>query len=285
MKSSAIHRCRPPVGALAFGTMLLISTGLMAEQKGSPLNSRDEQFVQHEAATGALTVQFGELGARKAQSTDVKAFASMIVTEHTKLNAELIQMAANKGVDIPTAVDSQKANTLEKLEKATGAEFDKLFLAELQNGHKQCVSSLEEASKKSQDEDLKKWVDRTLPLLRKHHTRINELSSSVMAQMPPEAHKMARQGAADGTDLTPLDQGSSRYDTETTAKIRREILASGKMSITAQNVKIITSNGRVTLRGPVNTPEEKRLIGELAARHVSPTQLDNFLEVPTTTRP
>jgi osmotically-inducible protein OsmY len=42
------------------------------------------------------------------------------------------------------------------------------------------------------------------------------------------------------------------------------------MSVNAQNVKIITVDGRVTLRGPVNTAEEKRLIGEIAIASRTP---------------
>jgi sporulation protein YlmC with PRC-barrel domain len=83
--------------------------------------------------------------------------------------------------------------------------------------------------------------------------------------------------------LTPLDQGNSKADVDTTAQIRKEIIAEKDMSVNARNVKIITNNGRVTLRGPVNTAEEKRLIGEIAARIARSENVDNQLEVKSTT--
>ena len=79
--------------------------------------------------------------------------------------------------------------------------------------------------------------------------------------------------------LTPLDQGNSKADVTTTAEIRKEILADKDMSVNARNVKIITNNGRVTLRGPVNTSEEKRAIGEIANRIAQSDNVDNQLEV------
>jgi sporulation protein YlmC with PRC-barrel domain len=82
--------------------------------------------------------------------------------------------------------------------------------------------------------------------------------------------------------LTPLDQGNSKADVATTAQIRKEIIA-GKMSMNARNVKIITLNGQVTLRGPVNSAEEKRLIGEIADRIARSENVDNQLEVSLTT--
>jgi osmotically-inducible protein OsmY len=81
--------------------------------------------------------------------------------------------------------------------------------------------------------------------------------------------------------LTPLDQGNRQADIDTTAQIRKEIMAGTNMSMNARNVKIITMNGRVTLRGPVDTAEEKRLIGEIADRIAYPENVDNQLEVKT----
>ncbi len=83
--------------------------------------------------------------------------------------------------------------------------------------------------------------------------------------------------------LTPFDQGNSTSDRDTTARIRKEIVAGKGMSTNARNVKIITRDGQVTLRGPVNTSEEKRLIGEIADRIALSENVDNQLEVKLTT--
>jgi len=79
--------------------------------------------------------------------------------------------------------------------------------------------------------------------------------------------------------LTPLDQSNSQADIDTTAQIRKDIIATGGMSINARNVKIITMNGRVTLRGPVNSEDEKRQIGDIANRIAHAGNVDNQLEV------
>jgi hyperosmotically inducible periplasmic protein len=82
--------------------------------------------------------------------------------------------------------------------------------------------------------------------------------------------------------LTPLDQGHSQADIDTTAQIRKEIIATKEMSVDARNVKIITKDGHVTLRGPVNTTGEKRLIGEIARRIAGAGNVDNKLEAKLT---
>jgi len=83
----------------------------------------------------------------------------------------------------------------------------------------------------------------------------------------------------DDRTLTPLNQGNSHADLDTTAQIRKEIIAAKDMSTDANNVKIITIDGHVTLRGPVNSAEEKRVIGEIAERIAHTGNVDNQLEV------
>jgi hyperosmotically inducible protein len=85
-----------------------------------------------------------------------------------------------------------------------------------------------------------------------------------------------------GRALTPLDQGTSKADIDTTMQIRKEIIATKDLSVDARNVKIITIDGHVTLRGPVNSADEKRLIGEIANRIAGAGNVDNQLEVKLT---
>jgi hypothetical protein len=83
----------------------------------------------------------------------------------------------------------------------------------------------------------------------------------------------------DDNTLTPMDQGNSKADLATTAQIRKEIVATKNLSVNAQNIKIITNGGKVTLRGPVNSADEKRVIAEIATKIARPGNVDNQLEV------
>jgi hyperosmotically inducible protein len=67
--------------------------------------------------------------------------------------------------------------------------------------------------------------------------------------------------------VTPMDQGNSQSDLDLTQKIRQAVMKDDSLSFTAKNVKIITRDGKVTLRGTVPTYEE-RLAIETAARNV-----------------
>lgn len=83
----------------------------------------------------------------------------------------------------------------------------------------------------------------------------------------------------DNQSVTPADQGSSDQDIQMTRDIRRAVVDAEGLSVTAQNVKIITQGGHVVLRGPVNSMAEKSRIEEIARLYAGPNQVESQLEV------
>jgi hyperosmotically inducible protein len=84
-----------------------------------------------------------------------------------------------------------------------------------------------------------------------------------------------------GETTTSGDQSNSQEDVKITAAIRRAVVGDHSLSATAKNVKIITANGMVTLRGPVKNDAEKAKIAELAQSAAGNAKIDNQLEVKT----
>ncbi|MBN9689064.1 MAG: PRC-barrel domain-containing protein [Verrucomicrobia bacterium] len=86
-------------------------------------------------------------------------------------------------------------------------------------------------------------------------------------------------------ELTPVDQGNNDADLERTAAIRKAVMGHQTLSFTGKNVKIITINGRVTLRGSVPSESEREQIVKLA-ESVAPGQVTDQLQVdPKSTQP
>ena len=79
--------------------------------------------------------------------------------------------------------------------------------------------------------------------------------------------------------LTPEEQGGEAADVEITAAIRRAIVKDDSLSLNAHNVKIITRDGIVTLRGPVESTAERTTIAQLAEKTAGVKRVDNQLEI------
>ena len=82
-----------------------------------------------------------------------------------------------------------------------------------------------------------------------------------------------------GENKTSGDQSNSSADLKITQVIRQALMKDGELSTIAKNIKIITANGQVTLRGPVKTAIEKAKIDQLAKSAAGGAQIDNQIDV------
>lgn len=140
----------------------------------SPLN--EKQFLQKAGAAGTAELKLAQAAEAKASGEKVKEIAKTLVTDHSAANTELAALAKAKGVTIPDppAKDHKKH---EELLKKSGAEFDAAFIAEMKECHKKDIALFEAASKELKDPDVKAFVDKTLPVLKKHAELIKAKAS------------------------------------------------------------------------------------------------------------
>ena len=82
-----------------------------------------------------------------------------------------------------------------------------------------------------------------------------------------------------GETQTSGDQSNSSSDLKITQAIRQALMKDGDLSMTAKNIKIVTANGQVTLRGPVKNAQEKSKIDQLARSAAGGATIENQLDV------
>jgi hyperosmotically inducible protein len=82
-----------------------------------------------------------------------------------------------------------------------------------------------------------------------------------------------------GETKTSGDQSNSSADLKITQAIRQALMKDSELSTTAKNIKIITDNGQVTLRGPVKNAQEKAKIGQLARSAAGGAKIEDQLDV------
>jgi len=83
----------------------------------------------------------------------------------------------------------------------------------------------------------------------------------------------------DGAVPEPMDQGTSEADITITTVLRQAITSDDQLSMNAKNVKIITRDGVVTLRGPVQTASERAAIEAAANAVAGVRRVDSYIEV------
>jgi len=112
------------------------------------------------------------------------------------------------------------------------------------------------------------------------------LGASLLMAAPPIPQQDPQQPAADNTkrnkdqsDPNADQQKMSPSDRDITQKIRKSIHEDKSLSTYAHNIKIITRDAKVTLRGPVRSEDEKNNIQAKAAEVVGQENITNQLEI------
>jgi len=143
-------------------------------QGGAALASGDRNFMTNAAMTDMFEIQSSRLALDKAASAAVKTFAQRMIDDHTRTSDQLKQIAANKNVTLPTALDSKHQAQLAKLSAASGAEFDRMYMAAQHAGHQKAVAMFEKEARSGRDADVKSFAQATLPALQEHLTMARE---------------------------------------------------------------------------------------------------------------
>ena len=106
-----------------------------------------------------------------------------------------------------------------------------------------------------------------------------EQDSSAPSNAPQADNTKVNQRDRNANEPTADQQQSNRSDQDTTQQIRKAIMEDKSLSTYAHNVKVITQNGMVTLKGPVRSDEEKRAIEAKAADVAGGDKVTNEMDV------
>lgn len=154
---------------VAAGPLLSIAAD-RSDEAGHAAKLDSSEFVKKAGEAGAAEVVMGKMGASKATSAHVKAFAQRMVTDHTKANKELATTASAKGIEVPTSPSMMHKAMGEKMEhQSAGQEFDRDFMKQMVKDHEAAVELFSSATQAQQlDPELRALAKKTLPTLRQH---------------------------------------------------------------------------------------------------------------------
>jgi putative membrane protein len=138
----------------------------------------DRSFITKAAQGGLAEVQLGQLAAQKATDPQVKQFAQRMVEDHSKANDKLKQVASSKNVTLPGDLPSDAKREEDKLNKLSGAQFDKEYMNHMLSDHKKDVNLFRSESKSAKDPDVKQFASETLPTLEQHLQMAQSIAKS-----------------------------------------------------------------------------------------------------------
>ncbi len=176
-------------------SLAALAAALIAPNAGAQVNSRtagkagvsDSLFALAAADGGLAEVMISELGVQKATDPELKKFSQHMVESHTKMNAELMALATQKGVTLPRTVSPGHQFCAQSLASLSGEEFDRCYAKAQAVLHMDTVSKFEAEAERGQDPDVKALAAKSLPHIKEHLKMIKPIAMRYESEKPSTA--------------------------------------------------------------------------------------------------
>ncbi len=190
-----------PMGAPAqpgvpgqMGTMNDAQTGQMGTTSAQ---MADHAFMKKAAEGGMAEVQMGQLAQQNGQSQQVKEFGQRMVTDHSKANDELKQVAQQQGVQLPDSPSAKQKAEYKRLSKLHGDAFDDAYAKLMVSDHKKDVAEFQREADSGNNPEVKNWAGQTLPTLKEHLQLAEQMKGS--ENLGPNKSEKSSSGTGTGS--------------------------------------------------------------------------------------
>lgn len=153
--------------------------------KGDHSNAQDKLFVRQAALGGRAEVELGKLAQRRATAEPVRAFAELMVADHSKANDKLATLGKSVNAEIPGGLDPEDAAFRAELEKEKGATFDQRYLVKQVGDHQKTLNLLQWQISNGQNAALKAFASEQLPVVSEHLRQAQTALASLSGSAPP----------------------------------------------------------------------------------------------------
>ena len=132
------------------------------------LSEADRSFLLRAYANSLSEVQLGQLAVQKGTTMRAKQFGTRMATDHDQANQELMQIASEAEIELPTQPERMAMGTYQRLRGIPGSDFDNAFAQALVQAHQRDITEFRKQAKSGKDPALKEFAQKHLPMLQQH---------------------------------------------------------------------------------------------------------------------
>ncbi len=164
----------------ALSTLLVAGLGIGQAQSAANPTSDDKDFLKDTVQDSNYEIKTGQLALQKSPSADVKAYATTLIQDHTKLRQEAEAAEKTAGVD-PTSMTSMTVSdtaSYTKLKLLSGKSFDESYLKGLTKGNEDSIGKAKSEAAGSAVPSIKKLAAHRVALDTKHTEKAQALAQA-----------------------------------------------------------------------------------------------------------
>ena len=134
----------------------------------APISEADQQFLVTDAQGSLYEMSIAALAQQRTTRDDIKAYAAIIMRDHTAESADLQQLATAKHVALPSDMSVEDRNKLNGMNLQGGSTLDRSFVMEAIRINDEDKKDSQEELNRTSDPDIKAFLQRYAATDAKH---------------------------------------------------------------------------------------------------------------------
>ncbi|HEY0435393.1 MAG TPA: DUF4142 domain-containing protein [Phenylobacterium sp.] len=136
-------------------------------------------FVSNASQGNMYEIQAAKIAQTKSKNADVKAFAKMMIADHTALNTQMTPLIQAAGQQPATDLDQRRKGFIDNLNAAPTADFDKTYVDQQVAAHQETLDLMKGYADKGSDAGLKGGAGQAIPKVQMHLDKAKEIQAKL----------------------------------------------------------------------------------------------------------
>jgi putative membrane protein len=151
------------------------------EDRAPALSQSEQDFLKEAAQADLAEMDMAQIALQNSATGDVRDLANMIKSDHTSALEDLTELMKGKNVSQPKSIPARTQQDIGRMKTLTGGEFDREFVNLIVSEHQKTVEMFRDQQSTAQNEDVKKYVEDTLPILEMHLEKAQRLQTKLFS--------------------------------------------------------------------------------------------------------
>jgi putative membrane protein len=154
----------------------------VGQTSAATMGSHDTaSFVSNASQGDMFEIEEAKIAEARSKNPDVKAFARMMVKDHTALSNAMKPLASAAGQTPAAKLDARRQGFLDNLKAASDADFDKTYIDQQVAAHEEALTLMQGYAKDGPDAGLKGAAAKAVPIVQTHLDRAKMLQAAMKA--------------------------------------------------------------------------------------------------------
>jgi putative membrane protein len=136
-------------------------------------------FVSNASQSDMYEIQAAQIAQKRSKNPDIKAFAKMMVTDHTKSTNLMKPLALAAGQTPADKLDNRRQGFIDHLNSASDADFDKTYVDQQVAAHNEALDLMNGYAKDGSDAGLKGGAAQIAPTVQMHLDKIKAIQAAM----------------------------------------------------------------------------------------------------------